>query len=317
MEDDGKFVSDLATCIADETAPVAKRIQSCFILKTSVGGSKAVEALIAGLKSSSVLLAHEVAYVLGQMRHTDAVPALTAALQNLSYDPIVRHEAAEALAAIGAEQSQELLVKFCADPHPEVSDTCKIAVERLEWRKANPEEAEAEKTASHFNSVDPAPGHDKETNKKSVPQLQAILLDTKLSLFKRYKAMFALRNLESEESVLALCTGFSDSSALFRHEIAYVLGQLQHPASVPALTKVLEEKNEHAMVRHEAAEALGSINDETCLPLLESFQKDSDRIVAESCDVALSITEYWSEFDKVDDEEVEKKVGELSVTQIY
>ena len=29
-----------------------------------------------------------------------------------------------------------------------------------------------------------------------------------------------------------------DESALFRHEIAYVLGQLQHPASVSALTLV-------------------------------------------------------------------------------
>jgi len=36
---------------------------------------------------------------------------------------------------------------------------------------------------------------------------------------------------------------------LFRHEIAYVLGQMQHPVSIPALAEVLKTKEEHAMVR--------------------------------------------------------------------
>lgn len=302
-DEEEKLVAELAACIADESAPAAKRIQTCFILKTNIGGSAAIEALTPGLKSSSVLLAHEVAYVLGQMGDEQAIPALTAALENKDFDPIVRHEAAEALAAIGAEESTPVLEKYCSDPHPEVSETCRIAVDRIEWRKANPEEAKSEKSASHFHSVDPAPGHDKETVSKTIQELQEILLDTNLSLFKRYKAMFTLRNNGDEKSILALCAGFKDKSALFRHEVAYVLGQLQHPASVQALTEVLKNKEEHAMVRHEAAEALGSITHDDCLPLLESYQKDSNRIVAESCDVALSITEYWSNFDKVDDNE--------------
>lgn len=71
--------------------------------------------------------------------------------------------------------------------------------------------------------------------------------------------MFSLRNRGTEEAVLALCEGFNDQNALFRHEIAYVLGQMQHQASVPALTKVLHNEVEHRMVRHEAAEALGAV----------------------------------------------------------
>jgi deoxyhypusine monooxygenase len=68
--------------------------------------------------------------------------------------------------------------------------------------------------------------------------------------------MFALRNRGTEEAVLQLASGFQDSSALFRHEIAYVFGQMQHPASVPSLIATLSKPGESDMVRHECAEAL-------------------------------------------------------------
>lgn len=50
--------------------------------------------------------------------------------------------------------------------------------------------------------------------------------------------MFSLRNIGTDEAVLALATGFDDTSALFRHEIAYIFGQMQHPKSVEPLQKV-------------------------------------------------------------------------------
>ena len=83
------------------------------------------------------------------------------------------------------------------------------------------------------------------------------MMNTSLSLFERYRAIFALRNeasLGNVKAVLAITNGFSDSSALFRHEIGYVLGQVAHPASVPALVAMLENRDELAMVRHECAE---------------------------------------------------------------
>ena len=76
-------------------------------------------------------------------------------------------------------------------------------------------------------------------------------MDTSLTLFERYRAMFALRNRGNEEAVLALAQGFQDDSALFRHEIAYVFGQMQHQASVPSLIQVLSNDAELSMVRHE------------------------------------------------------------------
>lgn len=82
-------------------------------------------------------------------------------------------------------------------------------------------------------------------------------MDTSQSLFTRYRAIFGLRNEASRGNVAAvhaLTAGFKDSSALFRHEIGYVLGQVADPASVPALVEVLTNYGELAMVRHECAE---------------------------------------------------------------
>lgn len=74
--------------------------------------------------------------------------------------------------------------------------------------------------------------------------------------------------------------------------VAYVFGQLQHPASVPALTETLQDKNEQYMVRHEAAEALGSIATPEVLETLKTFKEDNERVVRESCVVALDMYEY-------------------------
>lgn len=46
--------------------------------------------------------------------------------------------------------------------------------------------------------------------------LRTDLTNTKLALFERYRAMFALRNIGTAEAVDALASGFSDDSALFK-----------------------------------------------------------------------------------------------------
>lgn len=73
---------------------------------------------------------------------------------------------------------------------------------------------------------------------------------------------------------------------------AYVFGQMRHPSSVPSLITVLSDSNEAGMVRHEAAEALGSIATPECLPVLKRFSTDEERVVRESCIVALDMYEY-------------------------
>ncbi|RHY19053.1 hypothetical protein DYB25_008539, partial [Aphanomyces astaci] len=143
--------------------------------------------------------------------------------------------------------------------------------------------------------VDPAPAMPKS---KSTDELQAILLDTSRSMFDRYRAMFSLRNRNTEDAALptqALASAFQDTSALFRHEIAYVMGQMANPVTVPALKEVLINEAEHRMVRHEAAEALGAIGTAECEDILKVYLKDAHQVVRESCEVALDIIDYWAQ----------------------
>jgi deoxyhypusine monooxygenase len=112
--------------------------------------------------------------------------------------------------------------------------------------------------------------------------------------------MFALRDLASPPNlpsavpaVEALAAGFNDPSALFRHEVAFVFGQLSHPASIPSLISTLSKTDEASMVRHEAAEALGSLGDEPGVEdLLRTFLNDPEQVVRESVVVALDMAEY-------------------------
>ena len=151
---------------------------------------------------------------------------------------------------------------------------------------------------SDFASVDPAPPMPE--TQSTVEELGETLMNDKLPLFLRYRAMFALRDLASPPdlptavpAVHALAKGFADSSALFRHEIAFVFGQLSHPASIPALIESLSNLDEASMVRHEAAEALGSLGDEEGVEeVLKRFLHDKEKVVRDSVIVALDMAEY-------------------------
>lgn len=62
--------------------------------------------------------------------------------------------------------------------------------------------------------------------------------------------MFSLRNLQTVDSINALGKGLKCKSALFRHEIAFVLGQIQNECSIQVLKENLCDPNENEMVRH-------------------------------------------------------------------
>jgi deoxyhypusine monooxygenase len=211
----------------------------------------------------------------------------------------------------------ELLKQLRDDTKEEevVRETCDIAVDRIEWEHGLQKGTEKLKkrygmicfgnralltTESDFTSIDPAPPLPQSTETPSIPELEKTLLDTSLPLFQRYRAMFALRDLSSPPdlptavpAVQALARGFSDPSALFRHEIAFVFGQLSHPASIPSLTETLSNTKEASMVRHEAAEALGSLGDEEGVEdTLKKFLDDPEQVVRDSVIVALDMAEF-------------------------
>ena len=274
----------------DTEKTLAERFRALFNLRTQ-GGDAAIRAISQCLlEESSALLKHECAYCLGQMQDSTALPVLKRVLSNVNEEPMVRHEAGEALGAIGDASAIPFLNKYLNDDSPEVAETCTLAVERLQWLS----DKDGGKFCDNnpYLSVDPAPP----VNNGSVKEWEEQLNNRSLSLFLRYRALFALRNKGGVDAVKALTTGFKDESALFKHEIAYVLGQMQDPEAVEELKQVLQDTSECPMVRHECAEALGSIATKECLQILTEYCEDSERIVSESCYVALDMCQNEHNF---------------------
>jgi len=280
----------LSEQLLSPSTPLHKRFRALFTLK-AVGGPEAIDAISKGFGDESALLKHEFAYVLGQMKDRRAVSKLEEVLSDEKEDPMVRHEAAEALGAIGSSSSLDVLKKYSSDSQDVVRETCEIAIDRINWE--NSPESKAPSSASAFTSIDPAPPKPTQ-EEESVEKLKSQLMDSSLPLFKRYRAMFSLRNIGTPEAVDALACGFSDPSALFRHEIAFIYGQLCSAHSIQHLLPVLQNSSEADMVRHEAAEALGSIATPECLLILKEWKdrEDSPIVVKQSCEVALDMWEY-------------------------
>lgn len=170
----------------------------------------------------------------------------------------------------------------------------------------NRELLQRSREASGYTSTDPAPPQDvaadvahdaslqgklnaQATVRPSIPELRGRLLDSNLPMFQRMRAVFALRNRGGPEAVEALAAAFADPSALLRHELAYVLGQMGDAHANPFLTEVLRKPHEHVMVRHECAEALGAIGSPESVGVLQEFLHDPNPEVAESCEVALDL----------------------------
>ncbi|KAG7189410.1 hypothetical protein KM043_017115 [Ampulex compressa] len=275
----------IGSLLNDTTRPLKERFRALFTLR-NIGGPKAIREIARCFKDPSALLKHELAYCLGQMQDTDAVNILIDVLKDLKQEPMVRHEAAEALGAIGEANAIPILEEYSKDSVSEVAETCQLALGRLNWLKSKNVSKDLEK--SPYMSVDPAPP----AENADVESLRRCLLDETASMFDRYRAMFSLRNLNTSESILALCDGLNAGSALFRHEIAFVLGQLQEKISVPHLQASLENTEENEMVRHECAEALGSIATPECFSILNKYLNDSKTVVRESCIIALDMCEY-------------------------
>ncbi|KAF2423555.1 deoxyhypusine hydroxylase [Tothia fuscella] len=310
VDDEDTTISSLRQTLCSESQPLASRFRALFSLKHLASLTPptsqtlpSIYAISAALTSPSALLKHELAYCLGQTRNSAAVEPLRKLLEDRDEDAMCRHEAAEALGALGDVGSLDLLKGRRDDSTEEevVRETCEIAVERVLWEHDQGRRGVEKVRDSDFASIDPAPPlpQDKE-EEQSIDQLGETLLNTTLPLFTRYRAMFALRDLSSPPTlptstpaVLTLACGFNDPSALFRHEIAFVFGQLSHPASIPSLIAALSDLKEASMVRHEAAEALGSLGDEEGVEsVLRGFLEDECQVVRESVVVALDMADF-------------------------
>lgn len=132
------------------------------------------------------------------MNFASSVPALRSVLLDTSDEVIVRHECGEALGAIGSLDAQEALKQGSMDEHIEIRETCELALEQLAWKNGGATEDDSKLDENPYLSHDPAPA---EVKTKTIEELRAQLLDTSLSLFVRYRAMFSLRNRGTKEAI--------------------------------------------------------------------------------------------------------------------
>ena len=280
-------IQKVGIVLLDTQVSLSERFRALFTLM-NIGSDEAVEAICSGFVDTSELLKHELAFCLGQMQNKSALPKLTEVLEDVDQPVIVRHEAGEAIGAFGLMESLPLLNKYLDHSEQVLKETCQLAVERIKTVNSD-----CIDNCSQFSSVDPAPAFNKG---KSVKELSEILLNPEQTLFDRYRAMFSLRNMATPEAIDVLVQGLScSSSALFRHEVAYVLGQMADTHAVAGLAAKLKDLSDDPMVRHEVAEAIGAIDDPKCKEILAVHLQDQDLMVKQSCEIALDMNEHESE----------------------
>lgn len=136
----------LRDSLRSESNPLALRFRALFALKhiasikpSNEDSLEAVHAIAAAFTTPSALLKHELAYCLGQTANLACAPFLRERLEDAQEMAICRHEAAEALAALGDTDSLMLLKRIRDDEQEErvVRETCDIAVARLRWQQSN------------------------------------------------------------------------------------------------------------------------------------------------------------------------------------
>jgi deoxyhypusine monooxygenase len=145
----------------------------------------------------------------------------------------VLHEIVESLGHINHENSVKLLERFSDEQDVILYESCYITKKEIEWKNAteNGKTEGLDMKALKTESQNPSPpfNYIKEPKYADVNYLKEILLDNQnFDLFERYRALFTLRELETEEAVEALCQAMTKEnkktcSSLLRHEIAFII----------------------------------------------------------------------------------------------
>jgi deoxyhypusine monooxygenase len=127
-------LENLGDLLVNQATPMKARYRALFTLK-NIGGKDAIKNISKGFQDPSALLKHECAYCLGQMQDPSAIETLIQVLKNKAEDPMVRHEAGEALGAIGINSKEVLnaLNEFAKDSHAEVAETCQCKIQIVEY----------------------------------------------------------------------------------------------------------------------------------------------------------------------------------------
>ena len=103
-------------------------------------------------------------------------------------------------------------------PNSPLGETCYVALQGLKRQRSRV-------CACQYRSFDPAIG-DPSATAADIQRYADILADEGQELYQRYIAMFTLRNLNASRPLAHVLSTDSCSAAL-RHEIAFILGQME------------------------------------------------------------------------------------------
>jgi HEAT repeat protein len=266
-------------------------------------GEGVINLLIEQLNSDDIEIRGAAITVLGRLGYRRATPALAKVLET---DPLLRIEAANALARIGDEAALDSLLNLIGDVDGAVRQAVvgalnSIGSSRMEQlvkpllRDERPLVREsAAKIAGYFGYEDCADllidccnDEDERVRKAAVEHLPYLddervleILETKLRKDTpkvRAAAAAALGNLAGEDSNLRIA--LKDQDPWVRYFAARSLGRLGNAASVSALVEVVQTDSLNH-VRIAALEALGKIGGAEAVTAVSSQLRSEDKDVA-------------------------------------
>ena len=146
--------------------------------------------------------------------------------------------------------------KYTKDECVPLSETCMLAIERINFYQKLKAENKKFKDNNPYQSVDPAPPW----GEGNCEKWRAILLDQTHTLFDRYRSLFSLRNEGSDVCILAICEAFNDKSILLRHEVIIQLNYNYNPIGH------LNSNKYHPLVSTNQINLLRLKSSEYCIP---------------------------------------------------
>ena len=209
--------------------------------------------------------------------HVNKIQTFLEQIVEGNYAQIIVHEAVEALGNLDDANTVALLEKY-RNSTEEISqmvvETCELTQDLIKWNKETDhgKSEGIDLSKLRFTTNDPAPpfNYKDDLQYADVAKLTSILLDDKsYTLFVRYRALFTLREICTKESCEAICqtltvANFNNCSALLKHEVAFVLAQMDtvFSVAVPYLLAACENPDEAPIVKHEGLVAVGEMIDD-------------------------------------------------------
>ena len=221
----------------------------------------------------SELLEHEVMYIFGQTISESSLDFLFQILHSADEAPVVRHEAGEALGNYVNFRDRIIpeLQKYWDSDISVLRSTVRLAIRKLE----NYDKAHNNYDKYLEGTIEPAEPFNEEqlqqylqSSGKTKSDLPQILLDENVEEYIKYRIMYTLRASGDKESVVILSRMLLKvneplTTPLMRHEVCFIMGQLDEKAKYEevrlAIQENLENPNEDPIVRHEAILAYSQI----------------------------------------------------------